>query len=108
MRASIDWVISLSLILRQEFGDHWMREVALAFGKSDGKFARGINVADQNICQRLVSRATRIPCLDYPINFVKPRHRNSSSGFEHDDGVKIRCCDLLDQFVLIIRKRKIR
>ncbi len=55
-----------------------------------------------------MSRAAGVPSLNYAGYLVDPGHSHSSSGLQHDDGVRIRRRYLLDQRILIVRKRKAR
>ena len=69
---------------------------------------RRIDVPNEDVCQCLVSSTACVPCLDDPGHFVDPRHGDSSTGFEHNDGAGIRSDDLLDQGILVIRQRQTR
>ena len=41
-------------------------------------------------------------------DFFNPRHQDGGAGFKHDDGARIRGCDLVDQRILIVGEGKIR
>src|ERR1700677_11827 len=99
--------ITQVLILSWQWKDG-MRQICLAFRESDGQFAGWINVPNENIRQCLVSGTACIPCLDYCCSFVEPWHGDSRTGFKDNDGARICGCDLLDQSILLVRKRKTR
>src|SRR3984957_7285266 len=85
-----------------------MRQICFSFRESDGKFACWIDVPNENAGQSFMSGTTCVPCLDYRGNFVEPWHRDGRTGFEHNDCARIRCGNLLDHRILMVRKRQTR
>ena len=85
-----------------------MRQISIALREGDGQLAGRIDCPGEDVGQGLGAADTRIPCLNDAGDLVDPGHGHSGTGFQHDNSVGIRRRYLLDQGILIVRKRKAR
>src|ERR1700680_1485542 len=82
--------------------------VLQALAPSERQTSRRAGLAQQKIGGRPSALVTRPPHLQYSLDFLQPRQRNRLTYIEHDNGVGIPRCDLLDQLVLIAWEREVR
>src|SRR5207237_1543878 len=94
--------------LRRQGWNDRLWQVGFTLRESDGTLAGWIDVPNENIGQRFMSGTACVPRLDYRSSCVEPWHGDGSTGFEHNDCTRIRCGNLLDQSILIVRKRQTR
>ena len=72
-----------------------------SFAKLDREFAGGVDVAEEDVCERLGSADAGVPHLDDAFDVVDPGHADGAAGFEHDDGVGVGGGDGFDEGVLV-------
>ncbi len=83
-----------------------MGQIGFGLGEGDGKLTGGIDVAEQDIGERLRSADSRVPGLDDALDPVCPWHADGAAGLEDDDGIRICGRNRFNERVLIVRQRK--
>ena len=84
-----------------------MGQVGIALGEGDGELAGGVDVAGEDVGERLGAADAGIPGLDDAGDLVDPGHGGGAAGFEHDDGFGVGGGDGFNERVLLVARARV-
>src|SRR5438309_5196532 len=83
-----------------------MGKLLFVFCEACRKLGGGVDVAEEDVGERLSSADAGVPHLEDTFDMIDPWHADGAAGFEHDDGVVIAGGYCIDEGILVAGERE--